>query len=508
MPVLTTDEARSPARGGVRATAGSDGPWSWYRRTSVTSRLAVALIAAYLVLVAVNAAPIGNLHTGDTDMLVKGTRLALQCLKRGKLVGCGHTPGSPLSNVEPYALLQYLPAAVFVQMGLSDAQVVRALGSVNLAAMAAALVVVVLVARRLRPAIWAPVLVLALIGSSLTYQSTSGFGEMLAAFACLLAVAAVIWRRPVLIFVAMALATTGKETMFPFLLALGWLAGRSEDDRYLPPARVMVPMVAGILVGEFLNVGFDVFRFAADKNLTYLQPILFTPGLERKANFFAGLWVAPSSGTFWYWPVAVVVVVCVLVAAIVALARAPKRYLVWLPPLLAVLTLGAFMAGLSDWYTPFGWITYGPRLAVPILPAALVVILYTGGGLFAGALKWLLSRLSGVALCAGFVVVAGWPQFGAPWSWMPAVLRMEEAGNGCPALTQLIIQDGIAHYYHCAEIVMWRIHPAVLKTAATVGGGYAVAGRVLLGAASVVLVVDLAGRLRRPRHARSSHLPA
>lgn len=466
--------------------------------------MAAALIVAYLVLVAVNAAPIGNLHTGDTDMLVRGARLALQCLRRGKLVGCGHTSGSPLSNVEPYALLQYLPAAAFVQMGLSDNQVVRALGSVNLAAMAAALVVVVLVGRRMRPAIWAPILVLALIGSSLTYQSTSGFGEMLAAFTCLLAVAAVIWRRPVLIFVAMALATTGKETLFPFLLVLGWLAGRRHDDRYLPPARVMVPMVVGILVGEFLNLGFNVFRFATYKNLTYLEPITRTPGLERKLNYFAALWVAPSSGTFWYWPLAVVLVVGVLLAAVVELARAPRRYAVWLPPLLAVMTLAAFMAGLSDWYTPFGWIAYGPRLVVPILPAALVVILYTGGGLLVGVFRYLSSRLSGVVLCAGLVAAAGWPQFGAPWSWMPAVLRMEEAGSGCPALTQLIIQNGIARYYHCAGIVMWRVHPVVLKTAATVGGGCALAARCLLAAASVALVVGAAGRLRRPRHARGS----
>ena len=474
------------------------------RATSITARIAALLIIGYLILVMVTAASIGNLHTGDTDILVQGARQTLRCLGHGKLIGCGHSAGSPLSQVGPFALLQYLPAMALVELGLNNNQVIHALGSINLAALAASLVVVAAVARRMKPAFWGPVLVLALIGSSLTYQATSGFGEMLAAFFALLAVASVFWRRPVLIAVTMMLAATGKETLFPFLLIFGLLVGRRQADRVLPPMHVLLPLLIGIGIGEILNVGFDEFRFAADKNLTYLQPILRTPGLERKLNFLAGIWVSPSNGALWYWPLAVLLIAAVTVLALVRLIRSPGRFDVWLPPLLVVATLVAFSIGLADWYTPFGWISYGPRLMVPLLPAALVVILYTCGPLLADPLRWVLSRISGVAIVALAVVVVGWPQFGAPWSWAPAVTRLITATGGCPSLTKLIVQNGVSRYYHCSEIVMWRIHPIVLKAAAAAGGGDALVARLLLSAASVVLVIDL---VRRARAADQTVLP-
>jgi hypothetical protein len=387
---------------------------------------------------------------------------------------------------------------VLVELGLNNNQLVHALGSVNLAALAASLVVVVAVARRMKPTYWGPVLVLALIGSSLTYQSTAGFGEMLAAFFALLAVASVLWRRPLLIVVTMMLATTGKETLFPFLLILGLLAGRRHEDLLLPPRRVLLPLLIGIGMGEILNVGFDEFRFAADKNLTYLQPILRTPGLERKLDFLAGIWVSPSNGALWYWPLAVIVIAAVTVVSLARLTRSPGKVDVWLPPLLAVATLVAFSVGLADWYTPFGWISYGPRLMVPLLPAALVVILYTGGPSLAEPIRRVLSRLSGVGIAVVAVVLVGWPQFGAPWSWWPAVTRLIKASGGCPSLTKLILQNSVSRYYHCSELVMWRVHPIVLKAAATAGGGDALVARLVLSVASVVLVIDLVRRARAP----------
>lgn len=476
--------------------------WEWFEQTSMTARLSTGLILVYLVLVAVNAAAIGNLHTGDTDLLVKGARQSVGCLGVGTLVNCGHSGGSPLSQVGPYALLQYLPAMAFVKIGLTNNQAVSALGWLSLAAMAASLVVVAVLARRMRPAIWAPVMVLALIGSSLTYQSTSGFGEMLAALLVLLAVAAVIWRRPVLIVVCTALATTGKETLFPFILILGLLAGRGQDDEWLPPWRSWAPVVAGVALGEFLNVGFDVFRFGVGRNLTYLEPITRTPGLERKLNFLAAIWFAPSNGALWYWPLTVVLVLTASVVALVRFTRARRDLRSWLPSLLAVGTVVAFSVGLSDWYTPFGWIAYGPRLFVPILPGALVVILYTSGPLLATPVRWVFSRRILAIVSGAAAVAAGWAQFGAPWSWMPAVLRMESAGGGCPALTQLIIQNGTTRYYHCAQYVMWRVHPVVLKAAASEGGDVALAARVLLSVASVLLIANLTRRVRRTSQER------
>jgi hypothetical protein len=61
----------------------------------------------------------------------------------------------------------------------------------------------------------------------------------------------------------------------------------------------------------------------------------------------------------------------------------------------------------------------------------------------------------------------------------------------------LILQNGLSRYYHCAQLVMWRVHPIVVMAAATDGGGDALAARLMLSVASVLLVTDLVGRVRR-----------
>ena len=489
--------ASSPDPTSVRPPA--DRTWSRLRLLSLDARIATLLIVGYLVLVAVNAAPLGHLNTGDTNLLVQGARQTVECLSRGTLVGCGHAPGSVETKVGPYALLQYLPAVAMVKFGLTNNQVVEALGRISFAAFVGSLVIVVAIGRRLQPGFWTPILVLALIGSSLTYQSTSGFGEMLAAFSVLLAVAAVLWRRPLLIATTMVFATTGKETLFPFILALGLLAGRRRSDGVVPPWRVWLPMVLGIAVGEFLNLGFNVFRFGVDKNLTYLQPILRTPGLERKAGLLAALWFAPSGGLLWFWPLTTVLVIAVAIATMARLARAPSPLVDWLPPLLAIATLVAFTAVLTDWFSPFGWIAYGPRLIVPLLPASTVVILYTGGPLLASPVRFLLSHTWAIFLTGVVVAAVGWAQFGTPWSWLPAIGRLETASPGCPIMTKLIIQNGVNRYYHCTGQVEWRIRPSVLVAAATEGGAYAVAARLTLAIASILLIADFARRTRGRR---------
>ena len=475
----------------------------WYRGTSLAGRLAAVLIAGYLVLVAVNAAPIGHVNTGDTNLLAQGARVSLHCLRSGHLVGCDHPPGSIETPIGPYALLQYLPAMGLVEAGLTNNQVVRGLANINFAAFVLTLLVALLAAKRMKQAIWGPVMVAALIGSALTYQSTSGFGEMLAAFMVLAAVTSIMWRRPILTLVTVGLATTGKETLFPFLLVLGLLAGRNEEDTILPPWRVWVPLLVGIGVGEFLNLGFDELRFGVDKNLNYLEPLFRVPGLERKLNFLAALWVSPSAGVLWYWWVTALLLLAVAVAAIVGLIRAPRLVKIWLPPLLAVATVVAFSVGLADWYSPFGWVTYGPRLMVPILPAGLTVALYTGGPLLASAARRASSSVIGVGVAAVAVIVGGWAQFGAPWSWMAAILRLQAPSSSCPDLTQVIIQSGAGRYYHCVQALMWRLHPVVIKAAATAGSGVAWLARILGALASLLLViVVIERRHRRSRRAR------
>ena len=150
--------------------------------------LGLSLLAAYLLIVILDARGRGNLNTGDSNNLVQGARSALECLGAGDFVGCGHLTGSIQTEVFPYPLLQYLPAGFLVRLGFSDGHVLEALGIVSFVALVIALAGV-LVTFRNRPR-HAALALLALVGSSAIYQSTSAFGESLVASLVVLAVCA------------------------------------------------------------------------------------------------------------------------------------------------------------------------------------------------------------------------------------------------------------------------------------------------------------------------------
>jgi hypothetical protein len=465
--------------------------------------VAVGLVLAYLVLLWVDAGPRGHLVTGDTNVLIAGTRKAVDCIDRGIWRSCDRAgPGG--GTVAPFPLLQYLPAYVMVKLGMSDPAILRVLGRINLVAFGTTMLLAVVALRAGASDVrrWLGALaVAALLGSSATYQATSGFGEMLAACAVLAAVTAAAWRRPLLAAPAVAVACLGKETLFPFLVVLAVLVARRAGER-LPPRRLLVSIGAGALVGVAVSALFNEFRYGTIRNGAYLDPLGRTPGLVRKLEFAAGGWFSPSAGIAFFWPGATILLLGVAVLGLVALAaRRPWRR--WLPPLLSVGVAVAMVGGLALWYAPFGWLAYGPRLAVPLLPAIVVVALSTGAPLVARGIQAVFGRrvrpVAGAVPARGVRVVplavaallfaaAGWPQYGAPWSWRASIEELIAKDPHCPGIMQVRIDVDRAAYFRCISDVMWRLHPATLDDAALRGEGSVAAGRAMAAAASFALV--------------------
>jgi hypothetical protein len=181
------------------------------------------------------------------------------------------------------------------------------------------------------------------------------------------------------------------------------------------------------------------------------------------------------------------------VAALVVLTRNARDLRAWVPGVAVFGTVFVFTVGLAAWVSPFGWLAYGPRLAVPLLPGATVAMLWAAGPGIARLVRPVLRPVVGtVALCA-LVVLAGWAQFGAPWSYRESVTDLLAPNGSCLSITQVVLQDDAARYYECTSRAMWRVHPWTLASAFGDGGRTALVGRMLLGAASVLLVV----RMRR-----------
>ena len=457
--------------------------WWSDRRVRWAVAITAVLVLAYIELLWINAFQFGHQHTGDSNNLVSGARTTLDCIGRGIWRHCGHTPGNPNSGVQPYSLLQYLPAVVAGWVGASDAAILGFLARMSMLAFTACLVLVAWTLRA-HPRL-ASLGVLSILGSAATYQATSAFGEMLAASVVVAAVAAVHSRRPLLIAVSCLAACIAKETIVPFVLLFGLLVARPPGS-WMPERRVRYPLFAGCVAGILLNVGFNQFRFGSFRNLLYSQSFMQTPGIQLKFEILVGEWFSPVAGLFWIWPVASLLVAVILVIGLIRLANNWRDIQSWLPSLMAGGALIGFTVGLTAWFSPFGWIAYGHRLAVPAIPASVLVILLVAPESF----NFLFARI-GKTFGLAFAVIAlliavSWPQTFAAWTWREALTETTAESINCSS--PVYIDKTPDLYYDCLLDTMWT--PGLkVRQAAYSGNQVPDSARVLSGATLLALAL-------------------
>ena len=462
--------------------------WWSDRRVRWAVAITAVLVLAYIELLWINAFPWGHLHTGDTNHLVKGARTALDCIGDGVWIGCGNVDGNPNSGVFHYSMLQYIPAALFLALGASEAATLELLARMSVVAFAGCFVLM-WYALRQQPRL-AALGCLALLGSAATYHATSSFSEMLAGALFLAAIVAAGTRRPILILLVFWAATLGKETFPPFLLMFGVLAGRDDEDGLLPPFRILLPIIGGVGLGVASFTAFNYFRFTSPWNLTSIQPEFRTPTWGLRFEFLAGQWFSPAAGIVWFWPIAAVLLFAALVITCRRLASGHRLLLTWLPLTALVVGLVGFTAGLSMWFAPFGWIAYGPRLAAPVLPAALLLAIKLAGPEFSRLVTAAGRNLVVVLAIWLATTVAIWPQLGNPWVWRTGVGSLMTPFADCDDSVSIYEGD---RYYNCVTTTMWRTSPWVVGDVARSRDNGATRGRLVGSlAATALLTIALA----------------
>lgn len=431
--------------------------------------------------------PIGHLKTGDSNGLVTGTRVALDCLRAGQFSDCGVSVG-------PYPLLQYIPAALLVALGASDDQILGALGTISLLALVSFLAAA-LVAFRKRPVV-GTLLILMLVPTSLLYHSTSAFGEGLTA--CLIGATALaaLRRRPALLFTLVVLASLGKETIAPFVVVLALICARSESDGVLPSRKMTVACITGGLVGIGINFAFNIFRFGSVRNISYLDPLYRTPGVGRKVEFFVGIIASPAAGVMWFWPVFALVTFLGAGIGVHRLIQRRHDLRNALPILcVTIITLGWF-ASLSLWFAPFGWEAYGPRLEVPILAGSAVAVVHIAGE----SIVRLIQRARVAMAAIAMSVAIGGIQFGAPWRWSNAMLELFRTPTGpcleSPVPVHVRVDSDL--YYRCVSEMMWRRSPQVLDDVIDLSASVAGSAWLLGVAGSFMLLWSLRSSIDPP----------
>lgn len=456
--------------------------------------LTVAALAVFLVALVASARPAGNVRTGDTEELVAGAAVARDCLREGVWRGCGTADAPLYSSVRPFPLLQYLPAGALLGAGVDPDRVVDVLAALNLAAFFGILGCVAVLGRRALRG-WAPVLLATMLGGPLLFYATAGFGEMLAAFTALAFLTLLLVGRPGAAGAVLALACLGKETAAPFLVALGLLCIAAAADSRPARRAAAAAVCTGGLAGVVLTAGFNVFRYGTLSNRFYLDDRYRLPGFGQGLDHLAGLWIAPTGGLAWFWPLALGLLVG---GATLGLHRARIEGWAgrrgWYPLVGVVGVFAAFQLGLALWPFPFGWIAWGPRLTVPLVPVTVVALAFTGGAPLARARDRLTARTGVVAAAAALVAAAALPQAGVLWDYRAAITALVTPAPGCADL-RFLPEPPDPVFYDCQHAVMWRATPSVLLAPTRPRGAVAPVAQ----AALAVALVGLVGLARPPR---------
>jgi hypothetical protein len=275
-------------------------------------------------------------------------------------------------------------------------------------------------------------------------------------------------RRGGWILVTVFLATLTKETAAPFLLALGIICARdNERDGWLPPMRVLAPMLGGAVAGVGVNLAFNQFRFGTVSNLTYNGPFTRVPGVSLKAKLALADWLAPNVGVLWFWTVVAVILAGVLLVGVVAAVRHPRDVRRWGPPMAVVAVTVAFTGLLASWWSTFGWIAWGPRLTLPLLPALVVAAVRAAPGPLDAALSWLVGSTVRAVVVAVVLMVLAVGQTGVVWN-QAAIALPTVPSPSCPVL-KAPAETTADYFYGCGIDAAWRLDPLSLWEAARGG---------------------------------------
>jgi hypothetical protein len=441
--------------------------------------LTVAAVAAValLALLVLDGTRWVELRITDSVLLVRGSHAADYCIRHGLWSNCKLPAGATPETVGAWPILQYLLAIPLVAVGVADFSVLTVMAVVSSLAAGGVLVLIAFPIRRLFGGEWAVVLAVGMLTSPFLLYAFLPLGEALAAFLALAFVVAACARRPGWLVVTGLLAGATKETVAPLLFVLAAVCARDARDRWLPPRRLLVPIVVGLGGAVVVNSAFNIFRFGTVRNLAYTEPQTRVPGVTLPVRLALADWFAPNVGVVWFWSIAGLMVAGLVVSTVVLMVRHRRTPTEWLPALAVVGVIAAFTGGLSLWYSTFGWVAWGPRLTIPLLPAIMVGALRTAGEPMTAGLRWLVATAPRAVLVGATIALLGAAQVGVVWHREAIELPLVVDAS-CPQIVP-IEEAAPDYFYGCGLHEAWRLHPLSLWEAARHGPATQTVAQVL-----------------------------
>ena len=123
-----------------------------------------------------------------------------------------------------------------------------------------------------------------------------------------------------------------------------------------------------IILGMILSAHYNMAKYEFYLPIVYLIESRETsPGLYKNIEFFIGSIFSPNGGILIFWSLSLLI----MIGGWRMLGLSPRRSVVYLGLICVLLTL----IGLAKWWAPFGWDSWGNRLAIPSVFGLMVGML-------------------------------------------------------------------------------------------------------------------------------------
>ena len=123
-------------------------------------------------------------------------------------------------------------------------------------------------------------------------------------------------------------------------------------------------LIASQIIGFLIVYLFNYFKY-----LEFINSEYQTAGRVKELNLqlsnFFGIWLSPSGGIIGYFWISIILLLVINLKSILKITQYQKSfYLI----LVAIITNALL---LTNWFAPYGWVTWGPRLFMPIVVIGL-----------------------------------------------------------------------------------------------------------------------------------------
>ena len=124
-----------------------------------------------------------------------------------------------------------------------------------------------------------------------------------------------------------------------------------------------------LLIASQIFGFFTVYLFNYFKYFEFINSEYQTAGRVKELNLqlsnFFGIWLSPSGGIIGYFWISIILLLVINLKSILKITQYQKSfYLI----LIAIITNALL---LTNWFAPYGWVTWGPRLFMPIVVIGL-----------------------------------------------------------------------------------------------------------------------------------------